>query len=114
MFCNNGNTLVGSGASYIKNIGTTNHKWKNQIDPINGCFHAINMYCNFSWKEYLKMLVFDGSQSIVDLPAEVSHNIYFVASSELKCLREFCVFCARKHSKYYFSVARQKRKILMQ
>lgn len=113
VFCNNGNTLVGSGASYIKNTGISNHKWKNQINPINGCFHAINMYCNFLEK-YLNLLVFVGTESLVDLPAEISHNTYFVASSELKCLRYFYVFCAGKHSKYCFSFARQKRKILMQ
>lgn len=49
------------------------------------------------------MLEFVGTESLVDLPAEISHNTYFVASSELKCLRYFllCVLC-RKTFKILF------------
>lgn len=42
-----------------------------------------------------------GSQSSVDSPAEGSHNVYFIASLELKCFRDFCLFCARELSKYF-------------
>lgn len=80
------------------------------MDPINGYFHAINMYCNFSQLQYSKILAFAGTQSQVVLPAEISHNIYFCCIFRVKVLlRLLCVLCKRAFKiLFHFSQAEKE------